>query len=68
MLLSTLMLLAASQATPAAAPAQADRIVCRVERESQSRIAQRICRRQSFWDEMARSNAEDLRRAKRGRF
>ena len=67
MLISMLFLMAAqagAPATAAASPAvKPDKIVCKSELVAYSRIPERVCRKQSEWDSIAKQNEEDIRRS-----
>jgi hypothetical protein len=75
MLLASLLLIAAPApaATPAPAPAakkasqSPDKVVCRTETETYSRIPTRICRTQKERDELAKQTENDLANSRNDR-
>ena len=66
--LFSLLLMAAQVASgqPAAAGPE-DKVMCRTVQEPQSRIPNRICRKQSEWDRSERETQEELRSSRHQR-
>jgi len=68
-MIATLLLLAVQASTPpvAATDSDADKIVCKLETQANSRIPARVCLPKSEWDRIQKENSQDVASNRNGR-
>lgn len=69
-MIATLLFLvarAAAQPATAAPNADADKIICKLETQENSRIPARICLTKSEWDRIQKENSDDYASSRNGR-